>query len=295
MAGAAARLDPESKTKVFSDGLLLLQSLGIPKEKLWATYFSGGFVRSKIVCPQNFPLDEDTFYLFRQFGIEEKKIVGCGADIAFVGLTSEDPYGGPRAHVYFDRGEKYSCGPDCQPEHSDVCQRFIELLVFITEYLEKEIVEGEERKYRFVAMNSGIPFVVIGCGIERLLWVICHLNNIYLVEPIQKIVQSITNLTSGSQQNYLQILKLAEYLKTVVFLIASGGKPGSKPNRRRQLRSLIIDLICLLDSMSIKDDKRLLDLVNSVITEYYEYPILANKEYSILETIKQYRHKVGLL
>jgi len=285
MGGTAAELTPDNKEKIYYDGLEFLVSAGIAKESLWATYFEGGEVKSKLIASQEFPADIDSFNMFKKFGIPEERIIGCGAEVAFVGLTREDPYGGPRAHIYFDRGDSYSCSGICFPEHDEMCNRFIEVAVFISEYLEKHLVQNQVDLSEFVVMTyPRRPFVVMGIGMERLQWVIHKFDDIYLTDPIFQLLQNIQNLLLGYSFTRIDLIKLIQYLSAVVFLIASGAKPGNRSNRRRQLRELLVDM-CSFSNKIIEQHDIVWPMIEKIIDEY--------SDYKFLKEMSRFTDKVG--
>src|SRR5438094_796623 len=90
--------------------------LKLPEERLWASvYFD----------------DEEAYELWRKVGVPEERIRRYGEDENYWFSGDNGPCG-PCSEIYYDFGERFGCGPACEPSHK--CERFLEIwnLVFMS-------------------------------------------------------------------------------------------------------------------------------------------------------------------
>ena len=119
--------------------------LGIPKERLWNTVFTD---------------DDEAFDLWVKVGQKPERIYRYGeAEGNFWGPPGAFGPCGPCSEIFYDWGEEFGCGPDCEPAHE--CFRFLEIwnLVFMAMYQDESgqanaACQGEHRHRRRASIAS---------------------------------------------------------------------------------------------------------------------------------------------
>ena len=122
----------------------LTEVLELPAGRLWVTVYKN---------------DDEAAELWRRIaGIPESKIVRLGEDDNFWAMGDTGPCG-PCSEVIFDRGEEFSCGPECGLGKCD-CDRWLEIwnLVFM------QYVRDEAGNLSPLAK----PSIDTGMGLERI-------------------------------------------------------------------------------------------------------------------------------
>ena len=119
----------------------LTQDLGIPGERLAATTYRD---------------DEESWAVWRdEIGLPPERMarwgdVDAGDDKNFWRMADTGPCG-PCSEIHYDRGAELSEGPDCVPDHSEHCPRWLEIwnLVFM------EFDQQADRGARAAAISLG--------------------------------------------------------------------------------------------------------------------------------------------
>ncbi|MCL2818789.1 MAG: alanine--tRNA ligase, partial [Actinomycetia bacterium] len=144
---------------------------------------------------------------------------------------------GPCSELYYDRGEQYSCGPDCKVGCD--CDRFVEYwnLVFM-QYDRDE--EGNLNPLAALSVDTGL-------GLERMAAIMQGVDSNYeidLMQDIMAMAQEITNTTYGEDEPTDVALRIiSDHARAVAFLIADGVIPSNEGRGfilRRLLRGAVL-------------------------------------------------------
>ncbi|HUQ78417.1 MAG TPA: alanine--tRNA ligase [Patescibacteria group bacterium] len=191
----------------------LTKDMGIPPERLAATTYKD---------------DEVARQVWRdEIGLPPERMavwgdVDNGDDSNFWRMADTGPCG-PCSEIHFDRGAHLSEGPECTPDHSESCPRWLELwnLVFM---------EFDQRPSGRVPL----PFTSVdtGLGLERLASVLQQVPSNFdtdLFTPIHARMRELMGhdpATFEAERFSYQVI--ADHARAVVFLIADGVLPGNE-------------------------------------------------------------------
>lgn len=189
---------------------------------------------------------------------------------------------GPCSEIYFDRGEKYSCGkPDCKPGCD--CERYIEFW----NHVFTEFNKNEDGTYSPLK-NKNID---TGMGLERLATIIQGVDSIYEIDSNKMLLDEIVKESkikyeNGNEKNSISARIIVDHIKAATFLIGDGLVPNNT-EREYVLRKLIRRMLSHQIKLNIREGFSEV-LVKKVI-EYYqgEYKTLKDNEKFIIETLNK--------
>ena len=184
----------------------ITNELGLPKEKLWVSIFEED--------------DEAGNFWNECTDIAAAHIVKLGAYDNFWSMGDIGPCG-PCTEIHFDRGESYSCGPECGLEHCE-CDRFMEIwnLVFM-QY---------NRDENGVLTPLPKPSVDTGMGLERIVSVMEGVNSNYDIDiftPLLNQGSQLSGLPYDQGDSGFPFRVIADHARSASFLIADGVLPSN--------------------------------------------------------------------
>src|SRR5205085_5239859 len=150
----------------------VLEHMGFPVEKLWATVFAGD--------PElGLGEDEEAVRGWLEVGMPRERIVALPRSENFWQAAETGPCG-PNTEIYLDRGEELGCGrPECAPGCD--CERFLEFwnLVFM--------------EFDLAADGTLTPLpkqnVDTGMGLERAAMLLQGVGSIFEIDSVQAIIE----------------------------------------------------------------------------------------------------------
>ena len=191
----------------------LTRDLGIPAERLAATTYTD---------------DEEAWAIWRdEIGLPPERMarwgdVDAGDDKNFWRMAETGPCG-PCSEIHYDRGAHLSEGPECVPDHSEHCPRWLEIwnLVFM---------EFDQR----AEGRAPLPFksVDTGMGLERLASVVQGVRTNYdtdLFTPIQARMRELLGHDPDAfESERFSYQVIADHSRAITFLIADGVLPSNE-------------------------------------------------------------------
>ncbi len=201
----------------------LTQDLGIPPNRLAATTYTDDEVARRI-WREEIGLPEDRMAAWGD--------VDRGDDHNFWRMADTGPCG-PCSEVHFDRGAHLAEGPECRPDHSEHCPRWVEIwnLVFM-EFDQRP--EGRE--------PLPFPSVDTGMGLERMASVIQQVGSNYDTDLFAPIHVRMRELLGHDPEEFeaerFSYQVIADHSRAATFLIADGVLPSNE-GRGYVLRKLI--------------------------------------------------------
>jgi len=192
----------------------LTRDLGIPGDRLAATTYT---------------TDDLAFEVWRdEIGLPEERLVRWGdfpnGDEKNWWRMADIGPCGPCSEIHFDRGAQFSEGPQCVPDHSEHCPRWLEIwnLVFM---------EFELHPDRSLTPLPA-PGVDTGLGLERLASVLQQVPTNYdtdLFTPIHARMQELLGHDPDDfEQERFSYQVIADHSRAVTFLIADDVLPGNE-------------------------------------------------------------------
>jgi alanyl-tRNA synthetase len=192
---------------------LLTREFGIPADRLAATTYKD---------------DDVAWNIWRdEIGLPPERMarwgdVDKGDDANFWRMAETGPCG-PCSEIHFDRGIQFSEGPECIPDHSESCPRWLEIwnLVFM---------EFDQKPDGRVPLP--FPSVDTGMGLERLASVLQQVPTNYdtdLFTPIHARMRELMGHDPATFENErFSYQVIADHSRAVTFLIADDVLPSNE-------------------------------------------------------------------
>jgi len=242
----------------------LTVELKLPAEQLYATIYKD---------------DDEAFQLWQELTpLPPERIIRLDEKDNFWSMGDTGPCG-PCSEILIDRGEKYSCGPNCGIGSCD-CDRFLEIwnLVFM--------------QYNRDADGNLTPLprpsIDTGMGLERITSVVQDVESNYDTDLLQKIITAIEELSGKTyykDQRGFPFRVIADHIRSCSFLISDGVMPGNE-GRGYVLRRILRRAVRFGKAMGI-DEPFMYKLVPVVVELMRSaYPELAEKADYVAKVIK---------
>ena len=140
---------------------------------------------------------------------------------------------GPCSEIYFDRGEKYSCGkPTCK--FGCDCDRYIEIWNNVFTQFDSDGKGNYER--------LASPNIDTGMGLERLACVMQGVDNLFLVDTVQNIMKHIIKIAGveygKDEKRDISLRVITDHIRSTTFMIGDGVMPANN-GRGYVLRRLL--------------------------------------------------------
>jgi alanyl-tRNA synthetase len=203
---------------------LLTREYGIPGDRLAATVYSD---------------DDEAYAIWRdEIGLPPERIarwgnVESGDEKNFWRMADTGPCG-RCSEIHFDRGVEFSEGPECIPDHSETCPRWLEIwnLVFM-EFDQQP--DGRREPLPFRSVDTGM-------GLERLASVIQQVPSNYdtdLFTPIHARMRDLLGHDPDAfEAERFSYQVIADHSRAATFLVADGVRPSNE-GRGYVLRRII--------------------------------------------------------
>ncbi len=249
----------------------LTRDLGIPGDRLAATTYKD---------------DDVAWNIWRdEIGLPPERMarwgdVDRGDDKNFWRMAETGPCG-PCSEIHFDRGAHLSEGPDCIPDHSERCPRWLEIwnLVFM---------EFDQRPDGRVPL----PFTSVdtGMGLERVASVSQQVLSNYdtdLFAPIHACLRELfRHDPEAFEQERFSYQVIADHSRAMTFLIADGVLPSNE-GRGYVLRRIIRRAV-RHGRLLGRREPFLASAADVVIETMAEaYPVLAERREAILAALER--------
>ncbi len=189
----------------------------LPVDRLWVTIYLD---------------DDEAFDIWHnKIGLPKDRIVRMGKEDNFweIGIGPC----GPCSEIYFDRGPDKGCGKEDCKLGCD-CDRYIEFWNLVFTQFDRD----EEGNYNKLAK----PNIDTGMGLERMAAVMQEVDNIFEVDTIKYILDSICRLTGveygKDAKKDVSIRVITDHIRGVTFMISDGILPSNE-GRGYVLRRLL--------------------------------------------------------
>ncbi len=251
---------------------LLTEVFKIPAERLAATVYTD---------------DDEAYRIWSQeIGLPPERIarwgnVEAGDDANFWRMAETGPCG-PCSEIHFDRGVEFSEGPECVPDHSENCPRWLELwnLVFM-EYDQR--ADGVRVPLPMLSVDTGM-------GLERLTSVIQQVSTNYDTDLFTPIHAAMRELLGHDPEAFeaerFSYQVIADHSRAVTFLVADGVMPSNE-GRGYVLRRIIRRAV--RHGRLLGRHEPFMDVTAGVVIDVMKdaYPNLDKQREKILKVIHQ--------
>ena len=241
----------------------LTKTLEIPENLLW---------------PSIYEEDDEAYDIWvKKVGVDPAHVVRLGKEDNFW----EHGTGpcGPCSEIYFDRGPKYGCGkPDCKPGCD--CDRYME----IWNNVFSQFNNMGDGTYTELAQKN----IDTGMGLERLACVMQGVDNLFEVDTVRKILDTICAIAGKEYgkdaKDDISIRVVTDHIRSATFMISDGVIPSNE-GRGYVLRR-ILRRACRHGKLLGINRSFLPELCEVAIGESQgAYPELAEKKAYILKVI----------
>ena len=179
-------------------------------------------IPEELLYPSVYEKDEEAFSIWHEVvGVPTERIIRLGREDNFWDLSGGPC--GPCSEIYFDRGEKYGCGkPDCAPGCD--CDRYIEIWNNVFTQFNND-GHGNYTELKQKNIDTGM-------GLERLACVIQGVDNLFEVDTIRKILDTVCEIAGVKYgevyKNDVSIRVITDHIRTATFLICDGVLPSNE-------------------------------------------------------------------
>jgi alanyl-tRNA synthetase len=191
----------------------LTKDLGIPPERLAATTYTD---------------DEVAWNVWRdEIGLPPDRMakwgnIDAGDDKNFWRMAETGPCG-PCSEIHFDRGVEFSEGPQCIPDHSETCPRWLEIWNLV--FMEFDQRPDGRHPLPFTSVDTGL-------GLERLASVLQQVPTNYDIDTFQPIHARMRKLLGHDPDAFeaerFSYQVIADHSRAVTFLVADGVLPSNE-------------------------------------------------------------------
>jgi len=192
--------------------------LGMPKERLYVSIFEED--------------DEARDIWINHVGVDPDHVFKMGRKDNFWEIGTGSGPCGPCSEIYFDRGEKYSCGPDCHPGCD--CDRFVEFwnLVF-TQY-------NNDGNGNYLPLEH--KNIDTGMGLERIACIMQEVDSLFEVDTMTAITDKVSEICGKKRgvdpKTDVSLRIITDHIRSTVMLVCDGVIPSNE-GRGYVLRRLI--------------------------------------------------------
>jgi alanyl-tRNA synthetase len=225
--------------------------------------------------------DDEAYEIWhKKIGLNKKRIFRLGAEHNFWGPAGNSGPCGPCSEIFYDLGERFSCGAkSCAPGCD--CDRFPEIWNLVFPQF-NQTVGGE----RLPLENRGVD---TGMGFERLVSVLQKKDSNFHTDLFQPIIEEMTRhhkIEYGADpENDIALNVLADHMRALVFAIGDGIIPSNE-ERGYVLRRLLRRAVRLCRNLGI-EDAFLYKVVPKIVAVYQTaYPALSERREEITLVIK---------
>jgi alanyl-tRNA synthetase len=180
--------------------------------------------------------DEESVDLWRGFGVPAERIQRLGPDDNFWSMDVPGP-SGPTTEIFYDRGP--AVGRDGGPAVDS--ERFVELWNLV--FMQYERGSSDEE------ILGDLPgrHVDTGLGLDRLAMVLQGVDNLQSIDVVRPTLAAVREATGRDDEPAAHRL-VTDHVRTAVFLVAAGVRPGNEGRGyvvRRLLRRAVRRLVLL--------------------------------------------------
>jgi alanyl-tRNA synthetase len=173
--------------------------------------------------------DDEAFRIWTdEIGLPADRVVrwgniAAGDDHNFWQMADTGPCG-PCSEIHFDRGAEFSEGPDCIPDHSETCPRWLEFWNLVFMQFDRS-ADGALTPLPFQSVDTGL-------GLERTASIVQQVDSNYRTDLFTKIIERLRfhlghdPETVEAERFSYQVV--ADHARAMTFLIGEGVRPSNE-------------------------------------------------------------------
>ncbi len=191
----------------------LTVELGIPGERIAATTYTDD--------------DEARRIWSEEIGLPPERMaqwgnIAVGDDHNFWSMGETGPCG-PCSELHYDRGAELSEGPECIPDHSETCPRWLEIWNLVFMQFDRA-ADGTLTPLPFPSVDTGM-------GLERMASAVQGVDSNYRTDLFTPIIDQLAQHLGHDPQNVeserFSYQVVADHSRAMTFLIGEGLKPSN--------------------------------------------------------------------
>jgi alanyl-tRNA synthetase len=192
----------------------LTVELGIPGERIAATTYTD---------------DEEARSIWRdEIGLPPERMaswgnIAVGDDHNFWSMGETGPCG-PCSELHYDRGAEFSEGPECVPDHSETCPRWLEVWNLVFMQFDRS-ADGTLTPLPFPSVDTGM-------GLERMTSAVQGVDSNYRTDLFTPIIDRLAEHLGHDPQSVeserFSYQVVADHSRAMTFLIGEGLKPSNE-------------------------------------------------------------------
>jgi alanyl-tRNA synthetase len=192
----------------------LTVELGIPAERIAATTYAD---------------DEEARHIWRdEIGLPPERMaqwgnIAVGDDHNFWSMGETGPCG-PCSELHYDRGAELSEGPDCVPDHSETCPRWLEVWNLVFMQFDRS-ADGTLTPLPFPSVDTGM-------GLERMTSAVQGVDSNYrtdlFVPIIDRLAAHLGHRPEEVEAERFSYQVVADHSRAMTFLIGEGVRPSNE-------------------------------------------------------------------
>jgi alanyl-tRNA synthetase len=157
----------------------------------------------------------------KEIGVPVDRIVRLGEKDNFWSMGDTGPCG-PCSEILYDRGERFSCGPDCGIGNCE-CDRYLEIwnLVFMQ--------FNRDGKGNMTPLPK--PSIDTGMGLERLSAILQGAESIFETDLFMPIIHEVEKLSGKKyhiDERGTSFRVIADHIRSLVFALSDGAIPSNE-------------------------------------------------------------------
>lgn len=195
----------------------LTKVLGLPEDKLYITIYKD---------------DDEAYELWRELTpVPPERIIHLGEKDNFWSMGETGPCG-PCSEIHYDRGEKYSCGPNCGIGKCD-CDRYLEIWNLVFMQYNRD-AEGNMTPLPRPSIDTGM-------GLERITSVLQEVETNYDTDLLKTLINAVENVCGKKYYGDMRgfpFRVIADHVRSCTFLIDDGVLPANE-GRNYVLRRIL--------------------------------------------------------
>ena len=192
----------------------LTVELGIPAERIAATTYAD---------------DEEARRIWREeIGVPPERMaqwgnIAVGDDHNFWSMGETGPCG-PCSELHYDRGAEFSEGPECVPDHSETCPRWLEVWNLVFMQFDRS-ADGTLTPLPFPSVDTGM-------GLERMTSAVQGVDSNYrtdlFVPIIDRLAFHLGHRPEEVEAERFSYQVVADHSRAMTFLIGEGVRPSNE-------------------------------------------------------------------
>ncbi len=182
--------------------------LGMPEDRLYVSVYEKD--------------DEARDIWVNQVGVKPDHVFPMGKADNFWEIGTGTGPCGPCSEIYFDRGEKYACGPDCHPGCD--CDRYVEFWNLVFTQFEND---GHDNYLPLKKKN-----IDTGMGLERIACIMQEVDSLFEIDTMVAItnrVREMAGITGDiDRKTEISLRIITDHIRSTVMLVCDGVHPSNE-------------------------------------------------------------------